>query len=537
MSENLSLVLRGGTIVDGSGKERFCGDVGIKDNLIASIAASGELSAAEEIDCNGLIVAPGFIDTHSHSDLKVLNDPSLFMKVRQGITLEVFGQDGISVAPVKESDKTQSEKQLAGLLGTLGRHWPWQTVDEYLNSLTTAKPGVDCSYLVPHGALRLWVMGMEDRDSTIAERAAMAELLEQGMREGAFGLSTGLIYPPCCYSNTEELIDLSRTLAKLDGRLVVHIRSESDYLIEGIQEMLDIAKASGVHVHISHFKAAGKENWSQVDEVLKRIEAAQASGLKITADQYPYIAGSTMMGAILPPWAHAGGVAGTLERLANAKDREKMREQILSTERAEWDNFWKWSGPEGIIISDIPSGNNQDLLGLNVADAAKLRDKAPIEFAFDLLLEEKMGVSMISFSQSEEEVQKIWQLPYVNACNDGLLGSRPHPRAFGTYPKILGRYTRDLGILNLEQTIYKLSYLAAENLGLTGYGLIKENYFANLVAFNADTVIDQATFSDPRQYPIGIEHVIVQGVAVIKNNQEQNKFPGQVTRKQLGGKN
>lgn len=533
MSENLKLVLKDATIIDGSGQPRFQGDIGLVGNHIATIAKSNTLQGDDSLDCQGLVVAPGFIDTHSHSDLKVLNDPSLPMKVRQGITLEVFGQDGISVAPVKESDKIQLEGQLAGLLGRLGRPWPWQTVAEYLQTLEEAKPGVDCAYLVPHGALRLAVMGMEDRLSTTAERVQMIELLEQGMQAGAYGLSTGLIYPPCCYSDTAELIELCRKVTELDGRLVVHMRSESDYLEAAVAEMLEIAQASGVHVHISHFKAAGRENWPQVTTVLAMIAQAQAQGLRITADQYPYIAGSTMFGAILPPWVHAGGVDATLARLANAEDRIRMRSQILNNERADWDNFWKWSGPEGIIISDIPSGNNQDILGLSVAAAAQQRGQDPVEFAFDLLLAENMGVSMISFSQTEDVVKQIMQLPYVNACTDGLLGSRPHPRAFGTYPRILGRYCREQGILTLEAAVHKLSYLAALNLGLENYGLIKPGYYANLVAFDAETVIDKATFEDPRQYPIGIKHVIVQGSAVIRDEQAQNVFPGRIARKRL----
>ena len=521
-----SLVLKNGTVIDGSGKPRFFADVAISRNRVAAIDAPGSLAAPNEIDCSGLVIAPGFIDTHSHSDLRVLTEPELPMKIRQGITLEVFGQDGISVAPIRAVDRPQTERQLAGLLGRLDREWDWESVAEYLNAIERARPAIDCAYLIPHGAVRLHAAGMEDRRATAEEIRLMQNLIRQGLSEGAVGISTGLIYPPCCYADTAELIELCRAVREMDGIFVAHMRSESDYLEDAVAEMIEIGNQSGVRVHISHFKAAGRENWGKIGSVLEMIHQAQAAGMRLTADQYPYIAGSTMLGAILPPWAHAGGVEATLERLHSPSERLRMREAMLARGRAEWDNFWKWSGPEGIIISDIPSGLRAEIVGKNLLEAATLARKAAsgiseedvAEFTFDLLAEERMGVGMISFSQSEEVVKKILREPYVNICTDGLLGGKPHPRAYGTYPRILGRYARDENLLSLEQAVRQMSGLAAETFQLDGYGRVEVDAIANLVVFDPERVIDRATFEDSKQYPEGIECVIVQGQEAINRD-------------------
>lgn len=526
------LILKNGLVADGTGRGLYPADVAVRRNYILGIDAPNSLHAMEELDCKGLVIAPGFIDTHSHSDLRVLMEPELPMKIRQGITLEVFGQDGISVAPIRTVDQPAVARSLAGLDGDLGRAWDWQSVAEYLAAIERARPAIDCAYLIPHGAVRLAVMGMEDRQARPEEIAAMQELIRQSMREGALGLSTGLIYPPCCFADTSELIELCRAVVEFDGIFVSHMRSESDYIEDGIAEMIEVGKQSGVRVHISHFKIAGRENWARIDGVLAMIEQAQAEGVRVTADQYPYIAGSTMLGAILPPWAHAGGVEETLKRLASISERGKMRAEMLDRSPSHWDNFWKWSGPEGIVIPDIPSGNHPNYLGKNLFEAACQKNQTDhiseadaIEFAFDLLRDERMGVGMISFSQSEDVVCKIMQQTYVNVCTDGLLGGKPHPRAYGTYPRILGRYVREQNLISLEEAVRKMSGLAAETFQLHRYGRIEDGAQANLVVFNPRQVIDRATFADSRQYPEGIEHVIVQGELAVRYGEMY--LPGQ----------
>lgn len=358
----------------------------------------------------------------------------------------------------------------------------------------------------------------------------MIALVGHAMDEGAIGLSTGLIYPPCLYGDTEELVHLCREVARRDGVFVVHMRSESDRILAAVDEMLEVAERSGVHVHISHFKIAGRDNWARVGEMLERVRAAQASGVPITADQYPYVAGSTMFGAILPPWAHDGGSEETLARLAAPDERARMRAAMEKVGPNDWDSFWQWTGPSGIVIADVPSGRRPEVMGKSVAEAAQAAGKDALEFAFDLLLSERMGVSMISFSQSEEVVARVMKEPYVNVCTDGLLGGRPHPRAYGTYPRILGRYVREQKVLTLEEAVRKMTSQAADAMHLMDRGRIAPGQVGDLVLFDASTVIDRATFADPLQPPAGIVHVVVAGVAVVAGGAPTGARPGRAVR-------
>jgi N-acyl-D-amino-acid deacylase len=527
---NFDLILRNGELIDGTGAPRRRADIAISQGKISAILAPGEGSAARELDCTGQIVCPGFIDTHSHSDLKILFEPDLPMKVRQGVTLEVLGQDGLGVAPVRTVDVPDLRRQLAGLDGDPPITWSWRHTGDYLRVIEETKAAPNAAYLVPHGTIRRYAMGMDDRPADEAELYAMASLLEAGLRAGALGMSTGLIYPPCCYAPTAELVALGRVCAKFGAPLVVHVRSESDRVLEAMLEMIEVGKEAGCPIHISHFKIAGKENWYKVQAIIGLIENAQGQGFTITADQYPYIAGSTMFGAILPPWAHVGGHEKILARLRDPEARATLKQEILNTDPVDWDNFWKWSGPEGILISDIPSGNNQDLVGLSVAKAAELRQKEPVDFALDLLLDEQMGVAMVSFSQSEEVVSTLMALPFVNGCTDGLLGKKPHPRAFGAFPRFLSKYGREQKVLPLEALIQKLTSQAAKALLIEQRGTIKEGFWADVVVFNPDTVKDTATFEEPNQFPIGITHVIINGELVVQNETPTGARPGQVVR-------
>lgn len=528
-----NLLVRGGIVVDGTGAPARRADVLIRDGRIAVVGQDLRVGGdSRVVDGGGLHVAPGFIDTHSHSDLRVLVEPDLPMKVQQGITLDVLGQDGISVAPVRDDDVAQVRKQLAGLLGDppddkLPRDW--RSVADFM-ALLDRGAALNLAYLVPHGAVRAGAMGLGARKPDGDELARMVALVERAMDEGAIGLSTGLIYPPCCYADTDELVALCAMVAKKRGVFVVHMRSESDHILAAVDEMITVGRRSGVHVHISHFKIAGRDNWPHVGEMLERVRAAQAGGVRITADQYPYVAGSTMFGAILPPWAHDGGSDATLERLASPTERARMRAAMEQAGPNDWDSFWQWTGPEGIVIADVPSGRRPEVVGKSVAEASGAAARDPIDFAFDLLASERMGVSMISFSQSEEVVARVMREPYVNVCTDGLLGGRPHPRAYGSYPRILGRYVREQQLLTLEEAVRKMTSQAADAMHLPDRGRIAVGQTGDLVLFDAARVIDRATFAEPLQAPEGIEGVIVAGVPVIERGRPTGARPGRAVR-------
>jgi N-acyl-D-amino-acid deacylase len=527
------LVLRGARLVDGTGSPARRADVGVDGDRIAAIGDG--LRGHKTIDVGGLVLAPGFLDTHSHSDLHLFADPHLPMKVRQGVTTEVLGQDGISVAPVRREHVNVTRRFLAGLDGDPREApWDWTSTADYLRAVERARATPDFAYLVPHGALRTFVMGPEDRPPTGDELLGMEAELARALTEGAIGMSTGLIYAPCCYAKTDELIALGRVLRRVgDVPVVVHMRSESDAILEATDEMIHVARASGCKLHISHFKIAGKTNVPKVDALLAKIDAARASGVRITCDQYPYTAGSTLLGAILPPWAHDGGADRTIRRLGDAGERAHMREDMLHTHECAWDNFWKWTGPEGIVISQIPSGRSLDLLGKTLAEAASLRGHPdPLEFALDLLRDEAMGVGMISHSQNEGVVARFLGLPYVNVCTDALLGGRPHPRAYGTYARVLGKYVREDRALSLEEAVRKMTSQAARAFGLEDVGTVEVGRRANLVAFEAERVIDTATFAEPIAYPVGIEYVAIGGELVVARGETvEGARPGRVVRR------
>ena len=520
----LDRVLKGGLVVDGTGAPGRAADVGVSGGRIAAVGPA--LEGGEEIDCAGHVVCPGFIDTHSHSDVKVLADPFLPMKVRQGITLEVFGQDGISVAPVRAEERAAWRQKLSGLLGDFGVEWDWSSVGDYVARVARQRPSPDFAYLVPHGAVRQCVLGGEDRRAEAGQLSAMQDLLRRGLDEGGCGLSTGLIYPPCCYADTAELIALGRVVAERGRPLVVHMRSESDRILDALDEMIRVARESGCRVHVSHLKVAGRENWPRAAEVAQRMDEARREGLRLSADQYPYVAGSTLLGAVLPPWAHDGGTEATVARLGDPEARRRMRAVMSDPAPTGWDNFWKWSGPEGIVVADIPSRRHPEWLGRTLAEVARARGQDAFDAAFDLLREERMGVAMVSFSQDESVVERFLRLPYVNLCTDGLLGGRPHPRAYGSYPRVLGRYVRERRTLTLEEAIRKMTSQAAEAFGFADHGMLAPGRRANLVVFDPATVADRATFEDPIQFPVGVRDVLVGGEPVVRDGRATESRPG-----------
>jgi N-acyl-D-amino-acid deacylase len=527
-----NILFKNGIIVDGTGRTRYKGDLAIKDDLIMEIGDIKQKKFDEIIDINNKIISPGFIDTHSHSDLKILTDPYLEPKVRQGICTEILGQDGLSMAPLPSQYIDTWKGYLAGLDGISDENmeWNWKTTSNYLKIMEDNGTGPNVSYLVPHGNIRMEAMGLINKKADDYEINKMRDITRRALEAGAAGLSSGLIFMPCAFAETEELIELCKVVAEYDKVFVVHQRSEADDIINSMKEIIRIGRESGVKIHFSHFKVCGKKNWNKIDKVEDLLEEAKNEGIRVSFDQYPYIAGSTMLGVILPPWAHEGGTEKLLHRL---RDKEIRKEIIYNIKNGipGWDNFIEFAGLEGIYITSVKTEKNKDCIGKNLVEISKLKVKEdPYNSTLDLLLEEENGVAMYDYYGKEEHIIRFMQRPEQNFCTDGLLQGKPHPRVYGTFPRVLGKYVREEGALSLEEAIYKMTLKPASLFKFNDRGVLQKGKKADVVIFDADRIIDKSTFINPVQYPDGIEKVIINGKIILDNGNRTETLSGNVLR-------
>jgi len=522
------VLIRNGLIVDGTGAKGFRADLGVEGGRIAAIGDLSGTSGKSVLDAGGRIVCPGFIDTHSHSGILALCKPDTPHNVMQGITTCVVGQDAMGAAPIAEPFVGPWKKAMAGLEGSYDLDWSWRSVADYLDRLDSVDLGPNFAYLAPHGNIRMSVMGLDNRRPTSGELEKMKALLEECLKQGAFGMSTGMIYPPCSFAETEEFVELARVLEKNDAVFVTHQRSEADAILSSMDEIIEIGKKSGCRIHFSHFKVAGKKNWGLFDAVLGKLDECSRQNIRVSVDQYPYVAGSTTLSVILPPWVHDGGTDRMLERLADPEARKRMTADIEKGIPG-WDNFVDIAGVEGIFITFVKTQKNQWAVGKSLAEIGSRVGKDPLEAAYDLLLEEEGTAGLVDFYGLEEHVVRILQRPEQNVCTDGIMGGKPHPRVYGTYPRVLGKYVRE-GALDLPTAIRKMTGKPAEVLGIKDRGLLKVGLAADIVVFDPEKVRDTADYSDPVRYPEGIEQVLVNGKILVKDGVHCPVRAGRVLR-------
>jgi N-acyl-D-amino-acid deacylase len=520
----MEVVFRGATVVDGSGRPGYRADVGVTAGRIAEIG--GRPDARRTIDAAGLVLAPGFIDMHSHSDLAVLAEPAHTAKVAQGVTTEVLGQDGLSYVPADDAVLGQLRTQLAGWNGDPpGFDWDWRSVGEYLDRLDRGI-AVNAACLVPQGTLRMLHVGWENRPATPEELDAMRASLARSLAEGAVGMSSGLTYAPGRFAGTGELIELCRVVAAHNGYYCPHHRSYGAGALEAYEEMLRVARASGCALHLAHATMNFPPNRGRAAELLDLIDR---SGCDVTLDTYPYLAGATSLAALLPSWAFEGGAGALTGRLRDPAARERMREAL---EESGSDGAHgvpiDWSAIE---VNGVRQPANAALLG-PVASTARRTGRPPFDVVADLLLADELGTSCLMHVGDEANVRAIMRHPAHTGGSDGLLtGDRPHPRAYGTFPRYLGHYVRECGILGLEECVAHLTGRPARRLRLADRGLVRPGYVADLVLFDPLTIADRATYDDPRRTPDGIPYVLVNGEFVIDDGRRTDLLPGRALRR------
>ncbi|MHA2071970.1 MAG: N-acyl-D-amino-acid deacylase family protein [Candidatus Thorarchaeota archaeon] len=540
MGNELDILIKGATIVEGTGSPGFKGDIGIRDGIIADV---GEVRTDSKltVEAKGLTCTPGFIDMHSHNDMALPFDNRLSSMICQGVTTSVIGNCGISLAPVNE-DRIDLMKKEMDLFSPPGQNVEitWRTFKDYLETLENNKSAMNIVPLVGFGAVRVAAgPAYENREPTSNEMEEMKKLVQEAMKAGAFGLSTGLIYAPQVYAETPEVLELAKIVAQFGGLYFSHIRGEGETLIRAVKELIDIVEESGCRGgQIAHHKVAGRPFWGASKTTLKMIAEANERGLMIACDQYPYNRGATSLITVLPPWVHEGGIDAILENLKDSSTRDRIRDDIESGIEG-WENMIKEAGWDGIDISSTKTEKWADVQGLSLASITESRDYPdPSDMLFELLLDEKGEVGMTMESMGDDDIHRIMKSPHTIVGTDGegvaptgVLGyGKPHPRFYGTYPRILGRYVREKGLLSVEEAIWKMTGFPAQQLGLDDRGRIQEGLIADIVVFHAEIVIDKATFMDPHQFPEGIEEVIVNGKRVVANGKQSDELPGVILR-------
>lgn len=525
-------IIRNALVIDGSGNPAYEADVAIASGKIAAVGKI-DGDAGRVIDGKCLVVAPGFIDMHSHTDAGLFTNPNAESKITQGVTLELAGNCGFSSAPCLDEP---GRAELENWRRKFDIEDDWGTMGEFLDAFEKRPIALNIATLVGHCNIRAAVVGLADREASPEEIDRMRQLASDSMKQGAFGISTGLIYAPGCFADTNEVIQVTKGVAPHGGFYATHMRDERDGLEQAVEETLNIGREAGVPVQISHHKACGARNWGKVKATLEMIREARSEGMDVTADQYPYAATSTSLSIFLPNWAHDGGDKALLERIKDM--RPKLLEHLNRRAEHSVGSKGDWSN---VLISSVKTDANRYCEGMNIEEISERRGTHPAETVLDLLAEEDAGVGMVQFAMCEEDIELVMASDFVMAGSDASARAvsgehptgKPHPRAFGTFTRILGRYVRDRKVVPLEKAISKMTSISARKLGLTDRGAIRVGNWADVVVFDADKVIDKATYKEPYQNSVGIEYVFVNGRLAVEHGELTGELAGKVLRKAL----
>ena len=529
VNRGFDVLIKNGTVYDGTGRAPRRADVGLRGDRIAAIGNLAAATAKTVVDARGLAVAPGFINMLSHSQNSFLVDGRLLSEVLQGVTTQIIGE-GASMGPLSEEMK----KRRLSLQGDLRYDLPWTTLAEYLKHVEKSGISQNVASFLGATTVREYVIGLEDKRATPEQLAQMRELVKREMEDGALGIGSSLIYAPAVYSSTEELIEMCKVAAKYRGKYISHMRSEGNRLIEAVEELIRIAREAGIPAEIYHLKAAGKDNWGKMDRVIEMVNDARRKGLKITADMYTYPAGATGLDASMPPWVFDGGYDALFKRLQDPATRERIAKEIR-TPSNEWENLYLAAGsPDKVLLVGFRNEALKPYTGKTLAEVARLRGKDPVETIMDLVLEDRSRVGTVYFMMSEENIRKQFRQPWVALGSDAaamaaegaFLRSSTHPRAYGNFARFLGKYVREEKVMSLPEAIHRLSGLPATTLELKDRGFLREGFFADVAVFDPATVADRATFENPHQYSVGVQHVFVNGVQVLKDGAHTGAKPG-----------